>query len=414
MGAADAGGGDEATAFEAGGGVVLDDEVLEVGDPDGAVGADFGVDGGVPFIGAGVEVHVVEGFVAGAVGLDVHEGDDFHGGLADHGFALEAFGEGAAVDEVGASGGGVAAEDVDLAEVGGDGVAGVDDVDFFGGLALGAFGVSGGGDAAEEDGGAVGGAAELVAGVVGAVGPGVVGEPVEELELGAVRFEAIGAHGELLFFAADDAFDAGVADAAVDPVVEAVVQVAGLGVGVADAPAVDDGFAEVGFVVAVGVFEVDEFGGGGDDDAFAGEDDAGGEVQFVGEDGEFVGLAVAVGVFADFDAVLAFTGVGDAVGVVAGFDDPAAAAVVPGEGDGFGDAGFGGEEFQFAVGRDLGALHAAFDGERELEGEGFGALFVVGDLGVGFAFFGVALGEEGVVGGEAIGGEFGEDVGFEV
>jgi hypothetical protein len=57
----------------------------------------------------------------------------------------------------------------------------------------------------------------------------------------------------------------------------------------------------------------------------------------------------------------------------------------------------------------LGALHAAFDGEGELKGEGFGALFVVGDLGVGFAFFGVALGEEGVVGGEAVGGEFGEE-----
>jgi hypothetical protein len=45
MRATDARGRHEAAAFFAGRGIVLDDEVLEIGDPHGTVGADFGMHG---------------------------------------------------------------------------------------------------------------------------------------------------------------------------------------------------------------------------------------------------------------------------------------------------------------------------------------------------------------------------------
>ena len=144
-------------------------------------------------------------------------------------------------------------------------------VNFAGGGGALAGGDGGGGDAAIEEGGAVGGAAVLVAGGVRALAPGVVGELVEELEGGAVGLEAVGALGEAAGLTADFAVEAGVADAAVEPIVDTVVEVAGLGVGVADAPAGDNFLADVSFVVAVGVFEEEEARGLGDDDAAVGE-----------------------------------------------------------------------------------------------------------------------------------------------
>ena len=60
---------------------------------------------------------------------------------------------------------------------------------------------------------------------------------------------------KLMPLAADLAVEAGVADDAVDPVVEAVAQVARPGVGVARAPAGEQDLAHVGLAVAVGVLE---------------------------------------------------------------------------------------------------------------------------------------------------------------
>ena len=94
---------------------------------------------------------------------------------------------------------------------------------------------------------------EMVAPGVGALAPGVVGELVEELEGGAVGLEAVGALRELQVLAAHRAAEAGVADAAVEPVIEPVVQVVGLRVGVVHAPAGHDLLAHVGAIVAVGV-----------------------------------------------------------------------------------------------------------------------------------------------------------------
>ena len=197
VGAADTGLGGVAAALEARGGVVLDNVVLPIGEPHGAVGPDLGEDGGHPFVAAGDEIEGVMRGVAGAVAHDVEKRDVLHRGLADHGLALEAGGELVGVDERAAGGGGVAAHDVHLAEVGRDGVVFVLGVNALGGHGAHAFRDDGGGDAAEENGRVVGGASELVTKLVGALTPRIVGELVEKLEGGAIRLKAIRALGEL-------------------------------------------------------------------------------------------------------------------------------------------------------------------------------------------------------------------------
>ena len=237
---------------------------------------------------------------------------------------------------------------------------------------------------------------------------------MQELDGAAVRLEAIRSHRELMLLAADVALDATVADAAVDPVVEAVMEIARLRMRVADAPAVDDRFALVGLVVAIGVLEVDELRRRGHDDAFAGEDDAGGQIELVGEHGELVRLAIAIGVFADFDAVLALAVLLDAVRIIPRFHDPAPPALIPRESDRLGNIRLAGEEFQFAIRRHLRAFHAGFDAHAKLQRERFWALLVVRHLWVFFALFGFALRQKSLVGGSAFGGEFGEDEGLKV
>ena len=222
---------------------------------------------------------------------------------------------------------------------------------------------------------------------------------MEELELGAVGGEAVAAHREVLLLAADLAGESAVADRAAEPVIVAVGEAARLRVGVSDAPAGHDDLTDVGLVVAVGVLEEDEVRGLGDDHAAVGEDEAGRDVELVGEDRELVGLAVAVGVFADLDGVVALLLVfHDAVRVVAGLGDPEAAAGVPGERDRLHDVRLGGEEHQLQVGGDLRALHAALDGIRLLEGQRLRALLIIGDVAVLLTDLGFALGEEGLPG----------------
>ena len=190
------------------------------------------------------------------------------------------------------------------------------------------------------------------------------------------------------------------------------MKIVGLRVGVVDAPAGHDLGADIGFVVAVGVFEKEEARGLGDDDAAIGEGETGGDIEAVGKDGELVGAAVAVGVFADLDAVVAQAVGLHVVRIVAGFGDPGATTFVPGHPDRLRDVGFAGEEHEAKIGGDLGALDAAFDLEGKLKRDGLGALFVVGDGGAGLAFLRLALGEKFFPAGDAGGAEGGEEFGF--
>ncbi|MFM1941647.1 MAG: hypothetical protein RI897_629 [Verrucomicrobiota bacterium] len=172
-----------AAAFRGGGRVVLDDEVVPVGDPEVAVGADFGGDGGEPFICAGDDGEAVNGLVAGAVGDVFEHAEEVSGGATDEGHGIlprgrEAVGGGEGV----AGAGGVLAEGIDLPDVGGDGVEVGGVRDHFGGHA-GGIRVGGGGESAEEGGVGVGGGTEDIAGGVEAEAPGIVVELVEERDV---------------------------------------------------------------------------------------------------------------------------------------------------------------------------------------------------------------------------------------
>lgn len=119
---------------------------------------------------------------------------------------------------------------------------------------------------------------------------------------------------------------------------------------VAGGPAGEEFFADIGFVIAVGVFEEEGVWGLVDDDAAVGEGEASGDGEFFGEDDGFVGAAIVVGIFEDADAVAAFAFFFDVIGVVDGFGDPESAAVVPCHTDRFTDEGFGGEELDLEAG----------------------------------------------------------------
>ena len=412
MRAADAGLGVIAATADARGRVVLDDEVLPVGEPDGAVRADFGEDRGHPFVGAGDQAVSVLGDIAGAGGLHVHERDQLHRRLADHRLALQAGRELRGVDEVRAGGGGVAAHHVDLTEIRGDGMGLVDEIDLLGRHAAGALGPGRGRDAAEEDRGVVGRATESIAGRVGALAPGVIGELVQEFELRAIRREAVGTLGEVLLFAPDLTGETAVTDRTAEPVVIAIGKIARLSMRIADTPAGEDDLTDVGLVVAVGILQEDEVRGLRDDHAAVGEDEARRDVELIGEDRELVGLTVAVGVFADLDAVVALRLVFlHAVRIIASLADPEATTRVPGERDRLHDVRLGGEEHQLQVGGHLGALHAAFHGVRLLEGQRLRAFLVIGDVAVLLADFRFALREELLPGGLAGGRQSGFELG---
>jgi hypothetical protein len=143
----------------------------------------------------------------------------------------------------------------------------------------------------------------------------------------------------------------------IHPAVEAEAEAAAHAVGVFFvAEGAEEDFADIGFVVAVGVGEVpDVRDAPGDAAGFVlglvpGED-AGGDVQFVGEVGDFVGAAVAIGVFEDLDGIAAVFDaialrVGPAafiggVGVLDGGGDPEATAGVEGDVDGLVDLRLG-------------------------------------------------------------------------
>ena len=176
--------------------------------------------------------------------------------------------------------------------------------------------------------------------------------------------------------------------------------------GVTDTPAGDDDLTDVGFVIAVRVLEEHEVRRLRDDHSAVGEDEARRDVEMVREHRELVGLAVAVGVFADLDAIVALLLVFlHAMRVVGGFADPEATAGIPGESDGLHDVWLSGEQHQLHVGGHLRSLHAAFDRERLLEGQRLGALLVVGHVAVLLTDLGFALGEESLPSGLAGGGE---------
>ena len=111
------------------------------------------------------------------------------------------------------------------------------------------------------------------------------------------------------------------------------------------------------------------------------EHDGGRDAEVFGEHGEFVSSAVAVGVFADADAVAAFSGRLELVRVVDRFANPQAAALIPIHRDRLaGEVVLGGEQFQLKTLRRRVMFSRIGRRERQLH---FGQRFAAGRLVVG-------------------------------
>ena len=362
--------------------VVADDGVVKIGDPKGAVGAEFYLDGAERGIVTREKVGLAGGEGRGAAPVEAVAVDAAGDGIAVEEIVLE-FGRegfGGVVGDAGDGGGAVV--------VGGHGRGEAEAIVFF----ADAFVVAAGDE--EVDGLRVGiGGVEFAAGIEGeTVGIGLaVGD---ELEAGAVGAEAVGiAAGEFhgAAGAVGDLGGIGEAVRAVDPAVEPEPVAGGHAVGVAEAEAIIEFLAEIGAAVAIGVGEAPDCGDGIDEERVAfragssGErEEADGDVQAVGESGDLAGAAgdgIEIGEDADGigtvldglgrggggaegDAVLGpvFVEGGDRLAervaaggprIERGAGDPDAAKGIEGEVEGFLDFGFVGDELDFETGREF-------------------------------------------------------------
>ena len=204
--------------------------------------------------------------------------------------------------------------------------------------------------------------------------PGVAVAAAVLLEGGTVGLEAhdAGAVGAEFFRAVGRSdVAARVTVRGVDPAVAARAQIVNDGVSVVDAEAGVEFGALVADAVAVGVFEVPNIGRGGGDHAVAVKDEAGDELEFVGEG--FLGVhdPVAVGVRENRDGIFGVA-LGDegfertgilptrggirhaaAVGIFGRLADPKAAAFIPVDVHDFVDERLGGDEGDFEIGVNL-------------------------------------------------------------
>ena len=136
--------------------------------------------------------------------------------------------------------------------------------------------------------------------------------------------------------------------------------------GIALSPARAQNLSFVGLVVAIGVLEEQNLRRLRDDHAAVGEHQAGRDIELVYEDGELVRAPVAVGVLEDANAIVAGIPGQWLVRVVEGLGNPHPSALVERKRDRFDDIGFGGEEVEGELGRNLHELHRLVDGERQL------------------------------------------------
>ena len=88
-----------------------------------------------------------------------------------------------------------------------------------------------------------------------------------------------------------------------------------------------------------------------DDDTAVRENKSGRDAQFVGENGEFVGAPVAVGVLANLEPVVPLAGRLKVVRIIYRLGDPEASAFIPGEPDGFHDVRLRRKEAHLEVGK---------------------------------------------------------------
>ena len=287
-------------------GIVLDDEVVPVGDPHISVRTDLGHYGREPFVCAGHETKGVYGLVARFLWSHVVHAQQVAGRAADECPPISP-----RFRETGGSGEGVSTtcgvgiERVDLTNVRGNRMELGRTCDHLGAHAT-LTAKDSVGDAPEEAGIVVGGGAEYVAGFVESNAPCVVVELVKEFHVRAIGTKAKGSRSEIVLFAVYLAVETRVTDGAVNPVVKTVAQVAWACVRVPYAESGEENFAVIGFVVAIGILKEEKFRSMGENDAATGKNHRGGYVESVGKYGEFVCFAIAVGIFANLYSIITF------------------------------------------------------------------------------------------------------------
>src|SRR5437868_6923969 len=77
-----------------------------------------------------------------------------------------------------------------------------------------------------------------------------------------------------------------------DPVIQSIGEIAQHGVGIVSAKAGEEHLLRIGLAIAIGIFEEDDVGRLGDDDAAVGTNNTLGNVEAFGEDGDLVRLAI--------------------------------------------------------------------------------------------------------------------------
>jgi hypothetical protein len=155
----------------------------------------------------------------------------------------------------------------------------------------------------------------------------------------------------------------------IHPAIQAEAEAAAHAVGVffvAERP--EEDLAMVSDVIAIGVGEIPDVRNAPSDAAgfvlgFVPGEDAGGDVEFVGEVGDFVGFAIAVRVFEDLDSIAAVFDAGalrigpaafvGGVGILDGGGDPQTSTGIEGHVDGLVDLRLAGEELDFEAWRDV-------------------------------------------------------------
>ena len=185
------------------GGVMLDDEVVPVGDPKMPIRADLGDDGREPFIRTGDKaVPVFRGITGAGRGHVIRAQQVAGRGTNEGGAVTVFFRERRRSGECVAAAGGVGVERVHLPDVRGDRVKRARIGDHLG-AHLSFAAEHSRRDAAEKRRVVVGGRAEDIPGGVEAKPPGVVVELVQKLDVRGVRLEAKHAHAEVVLLATE-------------------------------------------------------------------------------------------------------------------------------------------------------------------------------------------------------------------
>ena len=111
--------------------------------------------------------------------------------------------------------------------------------------------------------------------------------------------------------------------------------------GVAHVPPFEEHLTFVGLIVAVGVAQEQRLAALDHDESSVGVAEACRDGEFVGEDGELVCLAIAVGVLADFNPVASFAGFLQFIRIIDCLGNPQPSSSVKRHANGFQEEGLG-------------------------------------------------------------------------